>query len=78
MVMFATLLCAQTTNFDALFHHVLGMGRVAGNEARGKGTDVGAIPVEHNAPYHHFNVVFLQTSGGAGLAGGNAFDEHVL
>lgn len=78
MVMFATLFCAQTANFDALFHHVLGMGRVAGNEARGKSTDVSAISVEHNAAYHHFDVVFLQTSGGAGLTGSNTFDEHML
>lgn len=40
----------------------------AGHPARGQGTDIGAIAVEHDAPGHHFDILLLKAGACAMFA----------
>jgi hypothetical protein len=64
-------------DFGALAQQVLTVDGATGYQARGEGTDVGAVAVEADAGYHHFYVLLLQAGGSAPLAGGDAGIEGV-
>jgi hypothetical protein len=77
VVVFAALVGAPLTDFNAFAQHMLSMVGAAGNEGGGKAADIGAVAVEANAGHHHLNIFFAQTSVGAHFAGGNAAAQGV-
>ena len=67
-----TLLGAGVTNLGAEFANLLGKWAAAGHECYGRIAHFGAVAVQFNASGHHFDVLFLKTSLGAGVAGNGA------
>jgi hypothetical protein len=59
---------ARAGNFSAHPANLMGKLGAAGHKGRCREADSGAVPVEGDAPGHHFNVLLLQTGCGAMLA----------
>jgi hypothetical protein len=68
---------AFLANLDALFEHVLGVSRAAGDEGGSEPADIGAVAVEADAGHHHLGVGLVEAGIGAEFAGSNAAAEGV-
>jgi hypothetical protein len=67
-VMFAAFLAALSAYLSAQPAELFGELRVTRHEPRSQHANVRAIPVEPDAPLHHFNFVLLQAGGRAVFA----------
>jgi cytochrome bd-type quinol oxidase subunit 1 len=72
VLVLAALVGALLADFDAFLNNVLGVGRITGDEGRGKPTDIGTVAVGADARGHHPHVVFAEAGVGAVFAGGYA------